>query len=98
MQVKGFSLSQGMTGSTKPQQQNLFNQRGPPSVQTQSQMVSDSKPWCCQEFLGQILRWWTWRKRLSGAGCLPCCSYEGQSRPGWPPPLSTSGSEPFSDP
>lgn len=92
-----------MTGSTKPQQQIWFNQCGPPQCPETVWKVSDcqlqdGKPWYCQEFVGQILKWWTLRRRLSGVGCLPCCSCEGQSKPGWPPPLLTSGSEPFCDP
>lgn len=88
MQVKGFSLSQGMTGSTKPQQQNWFNQCGPPpSVQTQSERLLTASSHAVnygavRSFVGHILKWWTWRRRLSGAGCLPCCSCEGQSKPG----------------
>lgn len=73
MQVKGFSLSQGMTGPPLPPSQ-------------------------CPDTVSKVLKWWTWRRRLLGAGCLPCCSCGDQSRPGWPPPLSTSGSEPFYDP
>lgn len=68
-----------------------------PSVQTVSH-VFDSKAWYCQVSTGLILKWWTWRRRLWGAGCLPCCSCEDRSGPGWPPPLWTSGSEPFYGP
>lgn len=53
------------------------------SVSRQFQQVPEGK-----------LRWWTWRRRLSGAGCPPCCSCEGQSKPGWPPPPWTSESAP----
>lgn len=50
------------------------------------------------ESVGSGFKWWTWRRKPSGAGFLPCCSYEGQSEPGWPPPLLTSGLEPFYGP
>lgn len=68
-----------------------------PSVQTVS-YVFHSEAWYCQVSTGLILKWSTWRRRLWGAGCLPCCSCEDLSGPGWPPPLWTSGSEPFYDP
>lgn len=82
MQVKSFSLSR----NDRINKTDWFNVRPPPTVNPDAVRVF------------HILKWWTWRRRLSGAGFLPCCSCEDQSKPGWPPPLLTSGLKPFCDP